>query len=163
MDRGRGTQRYDRIKRAQTEGGNKLTRLQMQFILFLLEDGVPRNASVKLNSWELEQGLIEESHTDAAIKKRAERYMNDENVQKEYFHQLREIQKHDVADATEVMKYFTDVMRGEVKDQFGLDASLSDRTQAAKELAKRTIDMENRMAGKPDAVVSVSIDWRRNK
>lgn len=162
MDR-RGARRTSETGRMKNDSGTRLTRLQMQFILFLLEDGVPRHASVKLNSWELEQGLIEESHTDAAIKKRAERYMNDENVQREYWNQLKEIQKHDVADATEVMKYFTDVMRGEVKDQFGLDASLSDRTSAAKELAKRTIDMENRMAGKPDAVVSVSIDWRRNK
>ena len=33
-------------------------------------------------------------------------------------------------------------MRGEVKDQFGLDPSLSDRINAAKEIARRTIDVE---------------------
>lgn len=161
MDRGTG--QYSKVRGMKNENGNRLSRLQTQFIIFLLEDGIPLHASNKLNAWELKQGLIDESRTDAAISKRAERFMNNEDVQREYWHQLKEIQKHDVADATEVMKYFTDVMRGEVKDQFGLDASLSDRTQAAKELAKRTIDMENRMAGKPDAVVSVSIDWRRNK
>jgi phage terminase small subunit len=32
-----------------------------------------------------------------------------------------------VADANEVIEFYTAVMRGEVKDQFGLDASLSDR------------------------------------
>lgn len=160
---GRGTGEYERVRGMKNERGNRLSRLQMQFIIFLLEDGIPLHASNKLNSWELENHLIDVSRTDAAIAKRAERFMNNEDVQREYWHQLKEIQKHDVADATEVMKYFTDVMRGEVKDQFGLDASLSDRTQAAKELAKRTIDMENRMAGKPDAIVSVSIDWRRNK
>ena len=74
---------------------------------------------------------------------------------------MRQVREHDVADATEVMMYFTQVMRGELKDQFGLDASLSDRTTAAKELAKRTIDMENRMAGKPDAVVSINLNWDR--
>ena len=50
-----------------------------------------------------------------------------------------------IADATEVMQYLTSVMRGEVKDQFGLDAPLSERTKAAQELAKRTIDVETRM------------------
>ena len=42
-----------------------------------------------------------------------------------------------IADIQEVMEYLTSVMRGEKKDQFDLDASLSDRTRAAGELAKR--------------------------
>ena len=43
------------------------------------------------------------------------------------------------------MEYLTKVMRGELKDQFGLEASLSERTKAAQELAKRTIDIENKL------------------
>ena len=39
------------------------------------------------------------------------------------------------------MRYFTSVMRGEVKDQFGLDAPLAERTKAAVELAKRKVDV----------------------
>lgn len=42
-----------------------------------------------------------------------------------------------VASADEVMRFFSSVMRGEVKDQFGLDPSLSDRLNAGKELMKR--------------------------
>lgn len=42
-----------------------------------------------------------------------------------------------IADIQEVMEYLTSVMRGEKKDQFDMDASLSDRTRAAGELAKR--------------------------
>ena len=42
-----------------------------------------------------------------------------------------------IADIEEVMEYLTSVMRGEKKDQFDLEASLSDRTRAAGELAKR--------------------------
>lgn len=52
-----------------------------------------------------------------------------------------------IADADEVMRFFTSVMRGEVKDQFGLDPSLKDRTDAAKELAKRTVDLSKKQAG----------------
>lgn len=52
-----------------------------------------------------------------------------------------------IADGDEVMRFFTSVMRGEVKDQFGLDPSLKDRTDAAKELAKRTVDLSKKQAG----------------
>ena len=42
-----------------------------------------------------------------------------------------------IADIEEVMQYLTSVMRGEKKDQFDLDPSLSERTKAASELARR--------------------------
>lgn len=42
-----------------------------------------------------------------------------------------------IACATEVVEFYTAVMRGQVKDQFGLDASLSDRIKAGVELMKR--------------------------
>lgn len=42
-----------------------------------------------------------------------------------------------IADADEALAFLTSVMRGEVKDQFGLDAALSDRIKAAQELLKR--------------------------
>ena len=43
------------------------------------------------------------------------------------------------------MKFFTSVMRGEIKDAFGLDPSLQDRMNAAKELAKRTVDISKQV------------------
>lgn len=48
-----------------------------------------------------------------------------------------------IADADEVLAFLTAVMRGEVKDQFGLDATLSDRIKAGADLMKRF------MAGMP--------------
>lgn len=45
--------------------------------------------------------------------------------------------KNRVADANEVIEFYTAVMRGEVKDQFGLEASLSDRLKAGDSLMKR--------------------------
>ena len=48
-----------------------------------------------------------------------------------------------VASADEVLQFFSSVMRGEVKDQFGLDASLSDRLNAGKELMKRYAAADN--------------------
>ena len=48
-----------------------------------------------------------------------------------------------VASADEVLAFFSSVMRGEVKDQFGLDAALSDRLNAGKELMKRYAAADN--------------------
>ena len=48
-----------------------------------------------------------------------------------------------VASADEVLAFFSSVMRGEVKDQFGLDAALSDRLNAGKELMKRYAAVES--------------------
>lgn len=51
-----------------------------------------------------------------------------------------QIASKDIADIEEIMKYLTDVMRGKIKDQFDLDASLSERTKATQELLKRNVD-----------------------
>lgn len=60
----------------------------------------------------------------------------------------KQIEDSRIASAAEVMQYFTSVMRGEVKDQFGLDAPLAERTRAAVELAKRKVDVrQNTDAG----------------
>ena len=73
---------------------------------------------------------------------------------------LKKEEKH-IATAQEVMQFFTDMMEGKIKDQFGLDASNSDKIKAAQEIAKRTVDIENRANGTADKVVQIALDWRR--
>lgn len=68
-----------------------------------------------------------------------------------------------IATAQEVMERFTAIARGEDKDQFGLEISAADRLKALIELAKRTVDVEQRMAGKPDATVEIKLDWKRDE
>ena len=60
------------------------------------------------------------------------------------------------------MEFFTKMMNGEIKDQFGLEATNADRIKAAQEIAKRTVDLENRASGTPDGVVQIKLDWRRD-
>ena len=50
---------------------------------------------------------------------------------------LEEKESNRIASQDEVLEYLTKVMRGEEKDQFGLDASLQDRTKCAELLGKR--------------------------
>lgn len=61
-----------------------------------------------------------------------------------------------VATADEVVRFYSSVMRGEVKDSFGLDASLSDRLKAADSLMKRYAvgaDREKNTLGKLDELI----------
>ena len=83
------------------------------------------------------------------------------NIAAEVERIVAELKSNTVATAQEVMGYFTAVMRGEIKDQFGLEAPLAERTRAAQELAKRTIDIENRQKGTPDQTVEIKLDWTR--
>lgn len=57
-----------------------------------------------------------------------------------------------IADATEILEFFTAVMRGEIKDPMGLDPALEQRIKAAVELAKRTIDIQQRDKSNEDAL-----------
>ena len=50
---------------------------------------------------------------------------------------LDEINREQIASTDEVMRFFTSVLRGTEKDQFGLDASLADRIKAGQEIVKR--------------------------
>lgn len=46
-------------------------------------------------------------------------------------------EKKAIADANEVLEFFTKVVRGEIVDQLGLETSVRDRISAGKELGKR--------------------------
>lgn len=77
----------------------------------------------------------------------------------------QEMQKDSIMSAQEVMEYLTAVVRGEVKDQFGLDAPLSERTKAALEIAKRTIDIEIKEKEKQnnkDTDITIKLEWDRD-
>ncbi len=56
-----------------------------------------------------------------------------------------------VASADEVLRFFSAVLRGEEKDQFGLDASLADRLNAGKELLKRYDAADKNQSAAPAA------------
>ena len=65
-----------------------------------------------------------------------------------------------IADADEVLQYLSDVMRGMVKDQFGLDASLQDRTKAAQELMKRYAVADMRQQSTMQRLDSLFVEFR---
>lgn len=72
---------------------------------------------------------------------------------KEYIaERQKEIDDSRIADVSEVLQFFSSVMRGEVKDQFEMDAALSDRLSAGRELMKRYDKSDD---GKKDALAKL--------
>ncbi len=105
------------------------------------------------------QSAIKAGYSKKTAVKQASRLLTKDDIKREIARLSEKRETKAIADAAEVMQYFSAVMRGEIKDQFGLDASLTDRTKAAQELAKRTVDMENRIKGVPDTQISIKLDW----
>lgn len=116
-----------------THAGHCLTPREATFINEYIKTGNGAE-SVKL------AGYVSKNPSRYAIELLRKSYINDE-----INYRLEQAKTEAIADASEVMAYLTSVMRGEVKDQFGLDAPLSERTKAAQELAKRTIDVDNKL------------------
>lgn len=88
--------------------------------------------------------------------------LDKEKIQRELKHRLSLFRNEHIANTTEIMQYLTDVMRGNVKDQFGLDATIADRTKAAQELAKRIIDTEKIASNSTKNEVVIKLDWNRD-
>ena len=90
----------------------------------------------------IETGNATEAAKRAGYSKKTSYSIGNENLKKpevlSYIEErMQEIEDNRIAKGDEVLKYLTGVMRGEVKDQFGLDPSLQDRTKAAELLGKR--------------------------
>ena len=90
----------------------------------------------------IECGNATEAARKAGYSESTAQQIGSENLSKplisEYIAaRMEEQTKTRVADANEVIECYTAVMRGEIEDQFGLDASLSDRLKAGDSLMKR--------------------------
>lgn len=104
---------------------DKMTEKQKAFCDYYIETGNATEAAIK-----------------AGYSKKTAKVIGSENLTKPYLKQyiderLAQIEDARIAKGEEVLQYLTKVMRGEEKDQFGLDASLQDRTKAAELLGKR--------------------------
>ena len=90
----------------------------------------------------LQTGNATEAAKRAGYSEKTAYSIGQENLNKpvisEYIASRRaEMDKTLIADSEEVLRFYSAVMRGEVKDQFGLDAALGDRLKAGDSLMKR--------------------------
>lgn len=103
----------------------KLTPKQKAFVDYYIELG---NA---------EQAAIKAGYSKKYARGNAHKLVANSGISAYIEERLSKIEDERIAKGEEVLQYLTKVMRGEEKDQFGLDASLQDRTKAAELLGKR--------------------------
>lgn len=106
-------------------------------------------------------GNATQSAIKAGYSKKTAGKIGQENLRKPVIvayikERMAEIDAKRVAAADEVLEFLTKTMRGEVSDQFGLEAQLSDRIKAAEMLGKRHMLWIDK--SKIDMDVKASID-----
>lgn len=105
----------------------------------------------------IECGNATEAAVRAGYSKKTAKVIGCENLTKPYLSEyikerLAEIESKRIANIEEVMRFYTAVMRGTEKDQFGLDAALKERLDAGKELMKRL----EKVAGDNDMDINIT-------
>ena len=105
------------------------------------------------------QAAIKAGYSERTAEATASRLLRNNKVHDEITRIREKKLKGSIATGQQVMEFFTRVMNGEEKDQFGLDISAGDRLRAAQELAKRTIDLDNKLAGQADNKIEISLKW----
>lgn len=102
-------------------------------------------------------GNATEAAKKAGYKEKAAYAMGAENLKKPQIsayiaERQKQIEDSRIADIKEVMEFYSAVLRGEIKDQFDMDAALSDRLAAGRELMKRYDKSDD---GKKDALAKL--------
>lgn len=98
------------------------------------------------------------------IGAKAKQLMNTDYIADEIAYREAILRNAQIADRHEILSFLTAVMRGEIKDQFDLDATLRDRIDAGEKLAKRLIDDPAKMKQNVAAQqVVVNIDFNRDE
>lgn len=90
----------------------------------------------------LQSGNVTEAARKAGYSEKTAAVIGNENLKKPNVsayiaERQKQIDDSRIADAAEVQRFYSAVLRGEVKDQFGLEASLDTRMAAGRELMKR--------------------------
>lgn len=107
--------------------GKELTPKQKAFCDEYLTD---------LNGARAYKAVYKSAKKDATARVNASKLLTKANVKAYIAERMKEIQNEKTADLEEVIRFFSSVMRGEVKDQFDLDATISDRLSAGRELMR---------------------------
>lgn len=107
---------------------NKMTEKQKAFCDYYLETG---------NATEAYKRAYPSCKKDGTARTNSSKLLTNANISQYIDKRLKEIESERIAKPEEVLQYLTSVLRGEEKDQFGLDAALQDRTKAAELLGKR--------------------------
>lgn len=87
----------------------------------------------------------------------ANRLLHRDAVKQEILTRTQEMRSEAIADATEILEFYTRIIRGEELDQFGLEIPAKDKISAAKELQKLIIEMPMKLQAQTDSSLAITI------
>ena len=108
---------------------SNLTEKQKRFADYYIECGNATEAAIRAG------------YSESSAKEIGCENLTKPNISAYIEERVKPTEEKRIATGDEVMEFFTAVMRGEIRDAFDLPPSLADRKDAAKELAKRTVDI----------------------
>jgi len=83
------------------------------------------------------ESAIYAGYSESYARGRAYELLEKECIKEYIQERIKDQEAQGIADVDEILKFYSSVMRGEVKDQLGFETSVKDRISAAKELEKR--------------------------
>ncbi len=158
-----------------TKSGHKLTRKESAFIDALLETGNATEAYRR--AYKIKPVVFNDTDTEeirelkekrkkkqsSELGSRAYALQNKSYIAEEIIARQEQIRQESMISITEIYDYLARVVRGEEKDQFGLEVSIAERTRAATELLKRFVDMPAKLQEKESPEVKITLDWNTDK
>lgn len=120
----------------------KINEKQKAFVLYLCKDNLSQT-----------DAYIKAGYSPKGARAGAARLLTNVSVQEYMKKVMKKVEDKKIADIKEVMEFYTAVMRGTEKDQFGLDAALRDRLDASKELVKRLEKIDDKNTGDEKVII----------
>lgn len=100
------------------------------------------------NNGNATQAVVDAGFQNKAPDKYGGALLARDKIREEILAHMEQKKDELIADASEVLRFYTSVMRGELLDQFGIEASLDTRIKAANELAKHKIEIPMKLEAK---------------
>ena len=133
---------------------DEISQAQKNFDDYFIESG---------NQTEAYKKAYPKCKNDNSAAASASKLLRNNKVKQYLDARMAAVDSDKIATAEDVLEYLTSVMRGEEKDQFGLDASLSDRTKAAELLGKRYMLFKEQLDVNLEGDIAGLIASRRKK
>lgn len=133
---------------------DEISQAQKNFVDYFIESG---------NQTEAYKKAYPKCKNDNSAAASASKLLKNNKVKQYLDARMAAVDSDKIAAAEDVLEYLTRVMRGEEKDQFGLDASLSDRTKAAELLGKRYMLFKEQLDVNLEGDIAGLIASRRKK
>lgn len=133
---------------------DEISQAQKNFVDYFIESG---------NQTEAYKKAYPKCKNDNSAAASASKLLRHNKIKQYLDARMAAVDSDKIAAAEDVLEYLTRVMRGEEKDQFGLDASLSDRTKAAELLGKRYMLFKEQLDVNLEGDIAGLIASRRKK